>query len=78
MKYIITLLLVLSSILVSAKDFTVSSNIGATLMQQQIKDEVGGQSYPILFNYTELNLNLELRYNINDYLSAGAYYRYDF
>lgn len=76
MKYI--LILLLASITLTAKDFTVSSNIGATLMQQQIKDEVGGQSNPVLFNYSEVNLNLEVSYNINEYLSAGAYYRYDF
>jgi len=67
----------LTSLTLSTKDFTLSSNIGATLMQQQVKDEVGGRSYPVLYNYSELNLNVDLTYNINDYLSAGAYIRYD-
>ncbi len=76
MKYI--LIILIASLSLTAKDFTVTSNVGATMMQQQVKDEVGGMSYPVLYNFTELNLNLEVRYNINDYLSAGAYVRYDF
>lgn len=72
------LAVILASITLTAKDFTVTSNIGTTMLQQQVKDEVGGRSYPVLYNYTELNLNMEVRYNISEYLSAGAYVRYDF
>ena len=77
MKKIIIVAL-FASITLTAKDFTVTSNIGTTMLQQQVKDEVGGRSYPVLYNYTELNLNMEVRYNISEYLSAGAYVRYDF
>lgn len=70
MKKIIIVAL-FASITLTAKDFTVTSNIGTTMLQQQVKDEVGGRSYPVLYNYTELNLNMEVRYNITEYLSAG-------
>ncbi|MER3328625.1 MAG: hypothetical protein RIF34_03520, partial [Candidatus Kapaibacterium sp.] len=68
----------LASITLTAKYFTVTTNAGVSLHQRQVKDEVGGKSYPVLSNNSEINLNFEVRYNINEYFSAGVYYRYDF
>ena len=49
MKKIIIVAL-FASITLTAKDFTVTSNIGTTMLQQQVKDAVGGRSYPVLYN----------------------------
>ncbi len=68
----------LASISLTAKDFTVTTNGGLSMLQQQVKEEVGGQNFPTLYNYAEINMNMEMRYNLNKYVSAGAYIRYDF
>lgn len=72
------LAVILASITLTAKDVTVTTFGGVSLHQRQVKEEVGGKSYPILSNNSEINLNFEVRYNINEYFSAGVYYRYDF
>ena len=77
MKKII-IVAIFASISLTAKDFTVTTSGGLSMLQQQVKEEVGGQNFPTLYNHTEINMNLEVRYKIYEFLSAGAYIRYDF
>lgn len=61
-----------------ATDFELMPSIGFNLTQQQIKEEVGGERNPKLFNYSAINLNLDVLYNLNEYLAVGLYSRFDY
>ncbi len=77
MKKTLIILVFISYIPLISKDYSVSSNIGATFRTADFKNEHNDSNIPILYKSTEQSYIVDISYNMNEYFSIGAYIRHD-